>query len=167
MVFEKVFIIPENAKGETIKGSSKVISVLKDYEKNAKRGTGKIIAEIGAKISQHEREITELLHKTYGGNFVYRKVSNIEGQKTSDIYWNGIAYDIKSCTGVSKNAIDNRLKQAKGQSNRFILDISNSRLSNMMIIKQSINVFNSTYRDWVYEIILVKNKVVIVILRRK
>ncbi|MDR3116229.1 MAG: hypothetical protein LBT91_00065 [Bifidobacteriaceae bacterium] len=167
MVSEKIFIIPENVKGKAIKGSNKVVSVLKDYEKAAKSGVGKIVAETGALVSKHEKEITEFLYKTYGGNFVYRKVSSTEGQKISDIYWNGIAYDIKASAGVSKNAIDNRLRRTEGQSNRFIFDISNSRSSNTIIINQSVEVLSRDKRHWVGEIVLVRDKKVIDILRRK
>ncbi|MDR3152397.1 MAG: hypothetical protein LBT85_02935 [Bifidobacteriaceae bacterium] len=167
MVSEKIFIIPENPKGKAVEGSNRVVSVLKDYVEAAKGEVGTIVAEKGARVNLHEKEITEFLYKIYGGNFVYRKVSDVEGQKTSDIYWNGIAYDIKASSGTSKNAIDNRLRETKGQANRFIFDVTRSPLENNEIVRQTIYSFNSVHRRWLNEVILIRTKKVFEILRSK
>ncbi|MDR3116490.1 MAG: hypothetical protein LBT91_01430 [Bifidobacteriaceae bacterium] len=167
MVSEKIFIIPENPKGKLMKRSNKVISILKDYEKVAKGGVGKIVAEKGAKINFREKEVTELLHKIYGGNFIYRNEKRGIGLRTSDILWNKTEYEIKNYSGVSKNGIDNTLRKTKGQAKRFIIDISDSKLTSNDVINQAIRLLDTRRRYWVFEIIVIKNKKIIDILRIK
>ena len=51
------------------------------------------------------------------------------------------------------------------QSNRFIIDVTNCKLSNINLIIQAKNLLNK--RLWIKEIIIIRNNKVIIALKKK
>lgn len=80
-----------------------------------------------------------------------------QGIRTPDYLIDGIEYDLKQITKSGKNTIYNRLKEAKGQSNNFILALSKNDLSDDDIIKQIESVYRSRHTRFVQTLIVLKD----------
>lgn len=93
--------------------------------------------------SPHEKEIAELLEKEFGGELkMMPRVNNPQGVSTPDYLFRGEGYDLKTIgKTVGKNPLVNRVKKAKGQSNNFVFDISNSELAHEKMIEQIEKLF--------------------------
>ena len=76
-------------------------------------------------------------------------------------------YDLKQISGKGKNTLDNAIVKQKRQASNFIFDISNTELSEFEAIIQINNIYNSIHREWINEIILIKNNDIIKIYKRK
>lgn len=63
--------------------------------------------------------------------------------------------------------MDNLLKESKGQSNNFILDISESKLDRKNIISQIEKLYSTKNRDWIDKIIVFDNDELIKVYGRK
>ena len=118
--------------------------------------------------SKSELECAKWLESTFGGKiFMCPRVNIPEGIKTPDFIWNGEYWDLKEIKTGSKRVIDSRLNgKQKDQSNNYILDISNNPLPNIVIVNQIKNIFNSKSRQWLKNVIVVRNRKIIIILKR-
>ena len=118
--------------------------------------------------SKSELECATWLESTFGGEiFMCPRVNIPEGIKTPDFIWNGEYWDLKEIKTGSKRVIDSRLNdKQKDQSNNYILDISNNPLPNIVIVNQIKNIFNSKSRQWLKNVIVVRNRKIIIILKR-
>lgn len=76
---------------------------------------------------------------------------------TADFIIDNKVFDLKSPTGSSKNLLYNILHKKKRQSNNFIIDISQVRLSETEIMEQAKAIYKSEHTSFVDELILVKN----------
>ena len=76
-------------------------------------------------------------------------------------------YDLKEIYGNSKNTLYNAINKKKEQSDNFIFDISNTKMEISEAIKQIQGIYESKHKDWVNEIILMKNNQILKIYRRK
>lgn len=114
--------------------------------------------------SQKEKEVALWLANTFGGEiYMNPRLNYPQGIQTPDYFWNNENWDLKELINVTSKsrAIDNIIKDCQGQCNCFIVDISNCKLKDEIIIQQIKNLFNSTnklYRRWVEKIIIKKNK---------
>ncbi|MCI9000920.1 MAG: hypothetical protein HFJ26_08625 [Clostridia bacterium] len=120
------------------------------------------------KANEKERQVAELLGKTYGGQVnLVPVVLNPQGIKTPDYILNGKKYDLKEIFGNSKNTIYNAITKKKGQSENFIFDISKTEMQQTEAIKQIQLIYKSKHKNWLNEIILIKNNEVIKIYQRQ
>ena len=86
--------------------------------------------------------------------------------KTPDYIWNNEYWDLKEINGNLKNTVDNIIKKSKGQSNNFIVDLSNT-IVNITKINRIINkLFDNNKRNWL-NIIIIKYKKDFYIFKRK
>ncbi len=120
------------------------------------------------KANEKERQVAELLGKTYGGQVnLIPVVLNPQGIKTPDYMLNGKKYDLKEPTGNSKTTIYDLFKHKSKQADNFIIDIHKCKLDKMEIIKQTESIFYSKHRKWIDTIILTDNNEIFKILKRK
>lgn len=118
--------------------------------------------------SKKELEIAIWLKNTFGGEiFMLPRVNKPDGIKTADYLWNDEKWDLKEIKSSGKNVIDNRVHGTRNQSENIIFDISECQLSTEEIIKQVEKIFYSPNRDWVKNIILLKNNRFIKFFSRK
>ena len=102
--------------------------------------------------------MAELLGKTYGGQVdLVPVVLSPQGIKTPDYMLNGKKYDLKEIFGNSKNTIYNAITKKKGQSENFIFDISKTSMQETEAIKQIQTIYKSKHKNWIDEIVLIKN----------
>lgn len=107
----------------------------------------------------YEKEIAELLKREVGGEIcMVPRVNNPQGVKTPDFLFHGKGYDLKTLHHPEgKNPIFNRIKNAKGQSKNFILDLTDAGLDENMIDSQIDKIFWSKDTQFVDEIVIVKD----------
>ena len=118
--------------------------------------------------SKNELECAKWLENTFGGEiYMCPRVNIPEGIKTPDFIWNNEYWDLKEIKTASKRVIDSRLNgKQKEQSSNYIFDISNNQLPNIAIINQIKSIFNSKSRQWLKKVIVVRNKKLIIALKR-
>lgn len=150
------------------KPNSHKIIRLNEYEVN---GTTYFVDGINVKNihSKRELEVAEILESVLGGEI--KLVPEINGQysgiSTPDYIYRGQRYDLKELKGCSKDAIRNAIHKKKKQADNFIIDITESGLSEEEINVQAEEVFTSFNTDFVQTLILIKNKTILRILQRK
>ena len=112
----------------------------------------------------NEKEVAGLLQEVFGGT-VYT-IPNIYYPKeirTADYkYINNILrfndyVDLKTINSYGNRIVDNRIKEAKGQANNFILYFTNSNMTYDKIMNQIKTLYRSQDRRWVNTIIVVKD----------
>ena len=118
--------------------------------------------------STNELNAAELLKKELGGDI--RLMPKVAGRYrnigTPDFLYNNARLDLKVLTGKSKNLIENRIHKSKNQAENFMLDISNTPLSEKEIIRQANQVFYNKHLDFVDYLIITKNGKIIKIIQR-
>ena len=108
--------------------------------------------------SRHEKEVAELLTKTFGGTiYMIPRINYPKGIKTPDYIWNNERWDLKTIHGNSKNSLYDSIKNSKEQSNNFIIDITKSMLSltDATRIVNNKNIMRT--RKWMRYIIIIKH----------
>ena len=130
----------------------------KYYEHNGKKYyvDGK---KVVLNYSTHEKEVAELLTKTFGGTIIMiPRINYPKGIKTPDYIWNNESLDLKEIHSNGKNTINRAIENSKDQSNNFIVDITNSKLliSDVVRILNNYKYFKN--RKWIKYIIVIKNK---------
>ena len=120
------------------------------------------------KANEKERQVAELLGKTYGGQVnLVPVVLNPQGIKTPDYILNEKKYDLKEIFGNSKNTIYNAITKKKGQSENFIFDISKTEMQEAEAIRQIQLIYKSKHKNWLNETILINNNKIIKIYQRQ
>lgn len=117
----------------------------------------------------HEKEIAELLAREVGGEiFMVPRVNNPQGVRTPDFLFNRKNYDLKTLRkGASKNTLFYRVRKAKKQASRFIIDVTESGLTDTDIDLQLEKIFWSKNTAFVEEIVIVKDKKIMKVTRKK
>ena len=122
--------------------------------------------------STYEYMIAQWIKDILGGKiYINPRINYPKSIKTADYLWNNELWDLKclkQCKSLNR-AVDNSIKSSKNQSHNFILDISGCILSNDNIIQQVTNTFTpgKLYRDWVNIIIIIRNKKIIKIIKKR
>ena len=118
--------------------------------------------------SPHEKEIAELLEKEFGGElYMVPRVNNPQRVSTPDYLFRGKKYDLKTLgENAGPNTMFNRVKKAKGQSQSFIIDVTNAKIEKSAIFSQIKKIYQRKDTEWVDEIFIVENKEVVNIFKR-
>ena len=120
------------------------------------------------KANEKEREVADLLGRTYGGQInLVPVVLNPKGIKTPDYSVNGEKFDLKEVFGNGKNTLDTAISKKRQQSNNFIFDISKTNMKKAEAIEQIKGIYKSEHRKWVSTIILIKDKEILKVYQRK
>lgn len=121
--------------------------------------------------SLYEKKIAEWLCILFGGDiYLLPRINEPKGIRTSDYLYNDEYWDLKkmSCNAISKKrAVDNIIKKSKFQTENIILDISDSILSEKLILKQVKKLYTTSGREWLKCVLIVKNFELIKIFVRK
>lgn len=117
----------------------------------------------------YEKEIAELLEREVGGEiFMVPRVNNPQGVKTPDYLFHGKGYDLKTLhSPKGKNPIFNRIKNAKGQSKNFILDLTDAGLGDDTIQNQLVKVFTDKSTEFVDEVVIIQDGRITKVLKRQ
>lgn len=91
---------------------------------------------------------------------------NLAGIKTPDYMIRDKKFDLKEISGNGKNTLDSAIKKQEKQAENFIFDISKSEMSEKEAVSQIEGIFNSKHREWIKQIILIKNDKIIKIYLR-
>lgn len=120
----------------TKSADARIVDVTAEYFRNAFPGSGKIIHDKG--VDDPDKNVSELLHSTFGGDIHTLEVENVGGvdKKTPDAFWRGTYWEYKQVS--SDTSVDDRMKKAwrqlranaerKGLENEkvgIVIDISN------------------------------------------
>ena len=120
------------------------------------------------KTTEREREVANILGKIYGGKVrIIPRVNEPEKIKTPDYMIRNEKFDLKEIRGNGKNTLDNAIKKQEKQATNFIFDISKSKMNEKDAIEQINNIYNSKHREWVEQIILIKDDNILKIYQRK
>lgn len=120
------------------------------------------------KANEKERQVANLMGKTYGGEIkLIPVVLNPQGIKTPDYMVNDKKFDLKEIFGNTKNTLYNAINKKKEQSSNFIFDISSTKMKTIDAIKQIQGIYKSKHKDWINEIVLIKDNKVLKIYKRK
>lgn len=86
--------------------------VLAEYQSNATPRRGKIIKQAGYREDLHHEEVkgAEWLLEKFGGTIELRKESTVDGVHTTDYFWNGAPWELK--TLHSEKAANSAVRQA-------------------------------------------------------
>lgn len=124
--------------------------------------------DVALDYSTKEKEVAEWLSTKFGDEvFMVPRVNKPDGISTPDYLWKDEYWDLKEIKSAGKRAVDNRLNGTKRQTNNYILDITENKLSNKEIIFQIKKVYQSNSRKWIDKIILKRNEDLIKVFIRK
>lgn len=119
--------------------------------------------------SAHEKEIAELLEQELGGElYMMPKVNSPQGVRMSDYLFRGRRYDLKTLEQrAAEDMMFQRVKKAKGQARRFVVDVTKAeRLSDAIIDSQIQKIFRHRETGFVEEVIIVRSTKIYRILKR-
>ena len=118
--------------------------------------------------SAYEKEIAELLQREVGGElFMVPRVNNPQGVSTPDYLFHGKGYDLKTIGKTTgKNPIFNRVRKAKNQARRFVIDVSKAELAEDVIEQQIDKVFWSKETQFVEELVFIRDGKIIKVVKR-
>lgn len=120
------------------------------------------------KITQEEREIANILGQTLGGKVkLVPVVLKPKGIQTPDYIINNKRFDLKQIIGNGKNTLDTAINKKRKQSDNFVFDITKTEMSMEQALLQIERIYNAKNRTWVNTIILIKDKKVLRIFKRK
>ena len=118
--------------------------------------------------SPHEKEIAELLEREVGGEmYMVPRVNNPQGVSTPDYLFHGKGYDLKTIGKESgPNAIYNRVKKSKRQSQNFIVDVTQVQPSDALIEEQIQKIFRMKETSFVDEIVIINDGKIVRVAKR-
>ncbi len=120
------------------------------------------------KTTKDEIEMAEILGQAFGGKVkLVPVVLQPKGIQTSDYIINNKKFDLKQIVGNGKNTLDTAINKKKKQSNNFVFDISKSEMKIEQALLQIDRIYNAKNRTWMDTIVLIKNKAILKIFKRK
>lgn len=118
--------------------------------------------------TKREKEVANMLGALYGKNVnIIPRINEPAGIKTPDYIIDNQRFDLKEIMGNGKYVIQGNVKNKQKQADNFIIDITKSKLNEDDAIKQIINIYNSKHYLWLDKIILIKDKRILRIYKRK
>jgi len=118
--------------------------------------------------SKDELETANWLKQTLGGEIIILPRINVpENIKTPDYLFRDEKWDLKKISGKTKNTIDSILLKSKHQANNFIVDITNSKLTDTKVKNVIDNIYKHKNRKWINQIIIKRHNELIYVFKRK
>ena len=120
------------------------------------------------KTNHEETEVANILGETLGGKVklvpVVLEPKNIQ---TPDYIINNEKFDLKQIIGNGKNTLDTAINKKKKQSDNFVFDITKTEMSIEQALLQIERIYNAKNRTWVNTVILIKDKKVLKVFKRR
>ena len=130
-----------------------------DKEGNKYRVDGKNVV---LDYSVKEKEVAEWLITKLGGDvYMLPRVNKPDGIMTADYLYKKEYWDLKEIIGNGKRTIDTSIKKKKNQSQNFIIDVSNSKITDIEVFKQIEKIYIN--RKWINKVIVKRNEKVLFI----
>lgn len=118
--------------------------------------------------TEREREVGELIARMLGRQVIHvPEVHNPNSVKTPDYLIDGVRWDLKEIEKTGKNNIDNAIAGKKEQARSFIIDVTKTPMGIDEVYSKIDRIYFNRHREWVENIILVKDKEIIDIFERK
>lgn len=118
--------------------------------------------------TEREKEVANMLGELYGGNIkIIPRINEPKGIKTPDYIVKNKRYDLKQIKGNGKYVIQGNLKGKQKQADNFIIDITKSGINIEEAVKQIENIYSSKHFLWLDRIVLLKDKELLKIYKRK
>lgn len=118
--------------------------------------------------TEREREVGELIARMLGRHVIHvPEVHNPNSVKTPDYLIDGVRWDLKEIEKTGKNNIDNAIAGKKEQARSFIIDVTKTPMGINDVYSKIDRIYFNRHREWVENIILVKDKEIIDIFERK
>lgn len=118
--------------------------------------------------TEREREVGELIARMLGRHVIHvPEVHNPNSVKTPDYLIDGVRWDLKEIEKTGKNNIDNAIAGKKEQARSFIIDVTKTPMGIDEVYSKIDRIYFNRHREWVENIILVKDKEIIDIFERK
>jgi SPP1 gp7 family putative phage head morphogenesis protein len=133
------------------------------YEHNGIRYSENLVYD----HDEYEIGISKWLGETFGGKIeLIPRVVIPKGVSTPDFMFRGERLDLKRINSEGRRVIDGAIKNKKKQAENFILDFTDSKLTDDEIMKQLTSVFGNHYRSWIKMMILIRDGKIIDIIKR-
>lgn len=96
------------------------------------------------------------------------KVNNPQGVSTPDYLWRGERWDLKTIEpNAGQNTMFNRVKKAKQQAQKIVVDVTKSDLNDNTINAQIEKIFRHPETQWVKGIVLISNSTTVKVLEKE
>lgn len=119
------------------------------------------------KPTEREIEVAKLLGKTLGGNVnIIPRINEPPNIKTPDYVINNEKFDLKQITGGGKYVIEGNLRKKKKQSDNFVIDITNAKITFKEMERQIGSIYISKRFLWIDKIFIVKDNSIVKIYKR-
>ena len=121
------------------------------------------------KHDKGEIEVAKLLNKVFGGKVkILPNINFPQGIKSPDYLFRGEKTDLKRITSKRvKDCVKTALKNKEKQANNFIIDNTAQNVSDIDILKQIDEIYNSNGFLWIDKIYLLRDDKFIKIFKRK
>lgn len=120
------------------------------------------------KPTEKEIETAKILGRVLGGKVnLVPVVLQPKGIQTPDYIINNQKFDLKQILGNGKNTLDTAINKKRKQSHNFIFDITRTEMEEEQALLQIDKIYNAKNRTWVNIIILLKDKEILKIFKRK
>lgn len=117
--------------------------------------------------SKKEKEVAKWLENTFGGEiYMLPRINKPDGIKTADYLFRGEKWDLKTIKGNSNQVIYHSIRKNKKQSNNYIFDITNSKLTLKEAKEQIDCLYKRTDITFINQIILKQKNYYIVYKKR-
>lgn len=114
-----------------------------------------------------EKTVALWIENVLGGElYLLPRINEPIGIMTADYLFRDEYWDLKNVIGDGKRVIEDLIKKKKRQSLNFIIDITDSKISDIDLMRQINKLFVSKTTNWV-EKIIVKDKEKIIIICEK
>lgn len=107
----------------------------------------------------YEREVAEIIANKYGKEVqMVPRIDMPQRIRTPDYLIEGVPYDLKHIMKSGKRTLYNRIKEAKGQSNNFIIDLTGNSLSDDEVLEQIETIYRSNHTRFVQNIVIMHDE---------
>ncbi len=168
---ERSALVPEDVTQEYLDAATPNSHIVQDLMSYTVNGVTYTVDghNVVLDYSPHERAVAELLERKLGGElFMVPRINAPQGLRTPDYLFRGEAYDLKTIEpDAGPNTIFNRVKKAKNQAHKFVIDVTKAkRLLDEVIDEQLKKIFRDRDTLFVDELIIVRDDEIEKILKR-
>jgi hypothetical protein len=126
----------------------------------ARKKSGKIELEIGARPNKDEIAVAEYCAQHFGWMILFLRESRVKGDHRPDFRANDIEWEIKTPTKAKENTLDHAMKHGLKQSENLIFDLRKMRNTGEKASRKLLREFDRT-KAWRRIIIITRDEEVL------